>query len=111
MRSLFWFSVGLISALLLPGLALLLVLEANFHRLRPDASDLQKAAPKVDMKEFEPWESQESSWVEVQVQWAASELEVERQACVPWVYGMMLPVPIKPDEWAQDWSHWHETYS
>ena len=107
MRSLFWFSVGLISALLLPGLALLLVLETNFHRLRPDASDLQKAVPKVDMKEFEPWESQESSWVEVQVQWAASELEVKRQAYVPWVYGFTLPVPMQPKKW----DYWHNRYS
>lgn len=99
--------MGLISALLVPGVLLLLVLEASFHRLQPDAFDLPKELPGADMKEFEPSEPAWSSWVGVQVQWAASKLEAEKKEWRPWLYGFTLPVPTRPKKW----DYWHNRHS
>ena len=103
--------MGLISALTVPGLALLLILETSLRRLQPDAFDPQKVIPEVDMKAPEFSESAWTTLVEIQVRSAALRLAADKQACVPWIYGMMLPVPIKPQEWGQHWGYWHDTYS
>ncbi len=86
-----------------PFLILLSSLERLSPQLPSDASEPLKALPGVDMKELQLWEPEETSWVGVQVQWVASELEVKKTGWRPWFYGMTLPVPMRP----KNWEHWH----
>lgn len=107
MRGLTWFLLGLGAGLAFPFLMLFSALEQLSPPLPFDASEPLKALPEVDMKELQHWEPEESSWVEVQVQWVGSELEVEKTGWRPWFYGMTLPVPMRP----KTWQYWHDTVS
>ena len=99
--------LGLGAGLSFPFLILFSALEQLAPPLPSDASEPLKALPEVDMMEYQHSEPEESSWVEVQVQWAASELEAKKTVLRPWFYGMMLPVPMRP----KTWDYWHNTYS
>ena len=105
MRAALWLAVGTLIGVSLPLILLIPLLDA-FSRLRPfDASEPLKALPKVDTKELQHWEPEGASWVEVQVQWVGSELEVEKMGWRPWFYGITLPVPMRPKKW----EYWHDT--
>jgi hypothetical protein len=89
----------------LPLIFLIPLLDA-FSRLRRRCVKWpQKAVPEVDTKELQHWEPEGASWVEVQVQWVGSELEVEKMGWRPYFYGITLPVPMRPAKW----EYWHQT--
>ena len=105
MQKALWLAAGTLVGFSLSLIFLIPFLDA-FSRLLPfDASEPLKALPKVDTKELQHWEPEETSWVEVQVQWVGSELEVEKMGWRPWFYGITLPVPMRPKKW----EYWHET--
>ena len=107
MQKALWLAAGTAIGVCLPLIFLIPFLDA-FLRLQPfDASEPLRALPEVDMKELQHLEPEGASWVEVQVQWVGSELEVEKTGWRPWIYGMTLPVPMRPHKW----EYWHETIS